>query len=54
MSESENPKEGDGIGREGDRDEGNEEEELVGVEENPQRLQRNVPTLTLSLTDRFE
>ena len=43
MSEGEDFEESNGIGGERDGNEGNEVEELVGIEQNPKRLQRNIP-----------
>ena len=42
MSESQNLKESNSIGRKRDGEKRDEVEQLVGIEENPQRLQRDV------------
>ena len=52
MGEGENAEERESVGREVERHQRNERDELVSIEERPERLERDVPRVSEKLTGR--
>ena len=52
MGEGENAEERESVGREVERHQRNERDELVSIEERPERLERDVPRVRRRLTGR--
>ena len=54
MGEGENAEEGEGVGREVERHQRNERNELVAVQERPERLKRDVARLRRRQEEKLE